>query len=304
MKNRINIILFSVLFSILIWGSVTLSDQFYSSMDFSIKVVDLPSGYSCGVINPDKISVKLKAKGWQLITLALGSQNEYIVSANKDSGIISLDPFNEINENNWVSAGVSISEIIPRKISFNVEKNKFKRLKIEAVTDITFSNEYGLATPIRIYPDSVLVSGPSSVIDNITSIKTKVVKFSSLDNKIKIITELEEPIGFELEHSKAELTIDVQRIVEKTFDNIKVKINGMPDDRDVVLIPNTIDCSLRGGINILGKINQNEINASIEYSQIVYDTLGSVQPSIVIPQNTQLLFTKPVRLNYIIKKFE
>jgi YbbR domain-containing protein len=273
-------------------------------MDFIIKVIDQPTGYSSGIINPDKISIKLKAKGWQLITMALGSQTEYIVSANKDSGIISLDPFNEINENNWLSAGVSITEIIPRQISFKVEKNKFKRLKVEAETDLSFSNEYGLATPIRIYPDSVLVAGPSSVLDNITSIKTKVVKLSSLDSKIKIITELEEPKGFELEQNKAELTIDVQRIVEKTFENIKIQINGMPNDRDVVLIPNTINCGLRGGINILGKINHNEISASIEYGQIVYDTLGSVQPNIVIPKNTQLLFTKPVRLNYIIKKFE
>jgi YbbR domain-containing protein len=273
-------------------------------MDFRIKVVNQPSGYSCGVINPDKISVKLKAKGWQLITMALGSQTEYIVSADKDSGIISLDPFNEINENNWLSAGVTITEINPRQISFKVEKNKFKRLKIEAATDLSFSNEYGLATPIRIYPDSVLVAGPSSVLDNITSIKTKVVKLSSLDSKIKIITELEEPKGFELEQKKAELTIDVQRIVERTFDNIKIQINGMPNDRNVVLIPNTIDCSLRGGINIIGKINPNEISATIEYGEIVYDTLGSVQPKIVIPQNTQVVFTKPVRLNYIIKKFE
>jgi YbbR domain-containing protein len=273
-------------------------------MDFRIKVVDQPTGYSCGIINPDKISVKLKAKGWQFITLFLGSQTEYIVSADKDSGLITLDPFSEINENNWLSAGVTITEINPRQISFKVEKNKFKRLKIEAETDLSFSNEYGLATPIRIYPDSVLVSGPSSVLDNIASIKTKVVKYSSLDSKIKIITDLEEPKGFELEQNKAELTIDVQRIVEKTFDNIKIQINGMPNDRNVVLIPNSVDCSLRGGINIIGKINPNEINATIEYGEIVYDTLGSVQPKIVIPKNTQLVFTKPVRLNYIIKKFE
>ena len=43
---------------------------------------------------------------------------------------------------------------------------------------------------------------------------------------------------------------------------------------------------------------------TIDYREIVYDTLGSVQPKIVIPQNTELVFTKPVRLNYIIKEFE
>jgi len=273
-------------------------------MDFTVKVVNQPSGYSCGVIDPNKISVKLKAKGWQLFTLVLGSQTEYLVSADNDSGQITVDPFSEIDENYWLSKGLSITEISPRQISFNVEKIKVKRLKIEAETDISFSDGYGLATPINIYPDSLLVSGPTSVLDNITTIKTKVLKFSSLDNKIKIIADIEEPKGFQLENNKAELTFDIQRIVEKTFEDIKINIEGMPNDRDIVLIPNTIHCNLRGGINILGKINPNEISASIDYREIVYDTLGSVQPKIVIPKNTQLIFIKPARLNYIIKKFK
>jgi YbbR domain-containing protein len=303
-KSKINIIILSVLFSILIWGSVTLSDDFFTSMDFNIKVVNQPSGYTCGIINPEKISLKLKAKGWQLLSLYLGSKSEYSVSADNDSGLIKLDPINEINENTWLNAGLSITEISPRQISFNVEKIKFKKIKIEAQTDLTFGEEFGLATPIKIYPDSVLVAGPSSVLDKTSTIKTKLVKLTSLDSKLNMIADLEEPTGFKLEQNKAELTFDVQRIVEKTFGNIKVNIEGMPRDRDVVLIPNTIDCSLRGGINILGKINPEEITAAIDYREIVYDTLGSVQPKIALPQNTQLVFIKPVRLNYIIKTFE
>jgi len=303
-KNKIYLIILSVLFSILIWGSVTLSEEFYSTMDFNIKIVNQPSGYTCGIINPEKISVKLKAKGWQLLTLGIGSKQEYSVSADKDSGVITVDPFNEINENSWLISGLSITEISPREISFKVEKLKFKRLKIEAATDISFSDGYGLGTPIKVYPDSVLVAGPSSVLEKISTIKTNLVKLSSLDNKLKLVTNLEEPKGFQLEQENVELTFDIQRIVEKTFENIKVNIVGMPSDRDIVLIPNNISCSLRGGINILGKINPNEISASIDYREIVYDTLGSIQPKIVIPKNTQLIFIKPVRLNYIIKKFQ
>ncbi|RPI65163.1 MAG: hypothetical protein EHM44_01430 [Ignavibacteriales bacterium] len=304
MKNRISIIIFSLLFSILIWGSVTLSEQFFSSMDFKLKIVNQPAGYTTGVLNPEKISIKLKAKGWQLLTLNLTSPKEYYVSADNDSGLIITNPLDDINENSWISAGISVTELNPKQVSFNVEKIKFKRLKIEAETDLTFSDGFGLATPIGVFPDSVLVAGPSGILDKISSIKTKVVQLSSLDNKTKIVTEIEEPIGFQLERNIVELTFDIQRIVEKSFDEVKVIINDVPDDRNVVLIPNTIICSLRGGINILGKINANEISASINYRDIVYDTLGSVQPEIIIPNNTQLVFIKPVRLNYIIKKFE
>lgn len=304
MKSKINIIILSVLFSILIWGSVNLSDDFFTSIDFEVKVVNQPEGYTCGIINPDVVSVKIKAKGWQLLSLYLGSQSEYLVSADNDSGLINVDPINEMDENTWLNAGLAITEITPRQISFKVEKIKFKKLKIEPQTDLTFSEEYGLATPINVYPDSILVAGPSGLLDSINSINTKLISLSSLDSKINMITEIEEPIGFKLEKNITELTFDVQRIIEKTFENIKVKIDGLPKDRDVVLIPNTVNCSLRGGINILGKINSEEIIAAIDYREIVYDTLGSVQPKILLPKNTQLVFIKPVRLNYIIKSFE
>lgn len=304
MKNKINIIVFSVFFSILIWGSVTLSDDFFTSMNFDIKVVNQPTGYTCGIINPESITVKLKAKGWQLLSLNLGSKSEYLISAGNDSGLIKVDPVNEIDENTWLNAGYSITEVTPRQITFSVERVKFKKLKVEALTDLTFSDEYGLATPVRIFPDSILVAGPSTVLDNTNTLKTKMVTLSSLDSKVKIITELDEPTGFKLEQNNAELTFDVQRIVEKSFENIKVDIEGVPKDRDVVLIPNTITCSLRGGINILGKIHSEEIKATIDYREIVYDTLGSVQPKIQLPKNTSLVFIKPLRLNYIIKTFE
>lgn len=288
----------------MIWGSVTLSDQFFSSMDLNVKVVNQPTGYASGDINPGKVSVKLKAKGWQLFSLLLSSQHNYYVSADRDSGKITLDPFNEIDENNWISGGISITEITPRQVSFRVEKLKFKRLKVEANTDVSFSDGFGLATPIRIYPDSVLVAGPTSILDKLTSIKTKVVKLSSLDNRIQIIADIEVPEGFELEQNKVEMNFDIQRIVEESFNNIKVTIIDVPKDRDVVLIPNLISCSLRGGINILGKIDPKEISASLDYKEIVYDTLGSVEPKINIPKHTQLVYIKPARLDYIIKKFE
>ncbi len=269
------------MFSILIWGSVTLSEQFFSSTNLNVKIINQPTGYVCGSINPETISVKLKAKGWQLLSMSLGSEIDFLVSADNDSGIINVDPYNEISENSWFSAGMNIVEINPRVLSFFVEKIKYKKLKVEADADITFSEGYGLASPIKIYPDSVLVAGPASILDKKTSIKSQLVNISSADSKIKIVSDIETLPGFQTLGSKVELTFDVQRIVEKSFKNIKVTIVGIPNDRDVVLIPNIIECSLRGGINILGKITPDQITTSVNYSEIVFDTLGSIQPKFL-----------------------
>lgn len=304
MKNKIIIIIASILFSILIWGSITLSDQFFSSMDMDIKVVNQPTGYSCGFVDPETVSLKIKAKGWQLLSLRLGGENQFLISADNDSGLMSKDPFNQLNENTWISSGINIIEISPRKITYDVEKIKVKKVKIIPEVKLDFSNDYGLATPIKVFPDSVLVAGPKSIMDTLSFVMTNPLELTSLDRPTKVIAEIKEVRGFQFERKSVELNLDVQRIVEKVFTDIKVVINDIPKDRHIVLIPNTLECSLRGGISILGKINSDQITASVFYSQIVYDTTGTIMPRLIIPENTQLVFTKPARLNYIIKKFE
>ncbi len=304
MKNKISVIIFSILFSIIVWGTVTLSEQFFTLERFNLKIVNLPEGYSCGLVKPESLSLKLKAKGWQLISLNLAGSKEFNLSADQDSGRIIVDPFNEINENRWINSGINVLDISPRQVNFLVEKIKFKKVKVEPEVDISFADGYGLATPVKIYPDSVLVSGPSGLLDKMSSIKNKPVEVTSIDHKTSFIAELETPLGFKLERTQVQLTLDVQRIVEKSFDNIKVIIKDIPGDKDIVLIPNVIECNIRGGINILGKISPDQITASIDYRDIVYDTLGSIRPDIQIPVNTNLVYIKPEHLNYIIKKFK
>lgn len=304
MKNKISVIIFSILFSIIVWGTVTLSEQFFTLEHFNLKIVNLPEGYSCGLVKPESLSLKLKAKGWQLISLNLAGSKEFNLSADQDSGRIIVDPFNEINENRWINSGINVLDISPRQVNFLVEKIKFKKVKVEPEVDISFADGYGLATPVKLYPDSVLVSGPSGLLDKMSSIKNKPVEVKSIDHKTSFIAELETPLGFKLERTQVQLILDVQRIVEKSFDNIKVIIKDIPGDKDIVLIPNVIECNIRGGINILGKISPDQITASIEYRDIVYDTLGSIRPEIQIPVNTNLVYIKPEHLNYIIKKFK
>jgi hypothetical protein len=142
------------------------------------------------------------------------------------------------------------------------------------------------------------------VIDNTSSIKTKLVEIKDVDKQEVLVIEFEKNSGFDTDQHYVQLKLNVQRIVEKTIDNIKVVINDIPKDRDVVLIPNNISCSLRGGINILGKIGPGDVTASLDYKDIILDTLESVLPRVTIPKHTQLVFTKPERLKYIIKKFE
>lgn len=303
MRSKIILIVTSLIFAIIIWGSITLSDQFFSSYVFNVKVINTPPGYVCGATVPQKIDVKIRSKGWQLLNLNINPNSEFLVSAGGDSGIINIDAYNQISENGWLGSGVSIIDINPRTITLNVEKVAYKKLKVEPDTELNFQDGFGLATPIKVYPDSILTAGPKSLIEKTNSIKTRLVTKKMLDRKTTLVTELQNVQGFEYQRTKVELRLDVQRIVDDLFDGVRVTVNNIPPDRDVVLIPNIISCNLRGGINIIGKITPDQIKAYINYSDVVLDTVGALKPNIIVPANTKLLFVKPEELRYIIKKF-
>jgi hypothetical protein len=97
--------------------------------------------------------------------------------------------------------------------------------------------------------------------------------------------------------------MDVQKIVEKEVSNVLVEIVNVPYDRNVLLILDRVSIGLRGGINVLGKMNIEKVTAGVKYSDVVMDTIGSIAPEISIPGNTELIYVKPDRLKYIIKKF-
>ena len=113
MNKKINIIIISFIFSILIWVLISLSYEYYSSIKVNLKVTDLPIGYTTGSKLPSNIIIKLKGKGWKLAAESLGSESDFFVSAKFDSGKINLNLYNSLSENRWLANDLEVININP-----------------------------------------------------------------------------------------------------------------------------------------------------------------------------------------------
>ncbi len=303
MKKNLHIIIISFLFSVILWGSISLSNDFYATFDIPVKLTDFPAGYATGTPLPSKISVKLKGKGWKLITVNLTSESEYTVPVGKETGKRTVNLYNYLVENQWLSSDVEVINISPDTLSFYVEKIASKKVKIVPELKLNFKSGYGLATKNTISPESTLVSGPASYVAKLDSIPTERIEYDDLDDQTAEQVPLMKLPGMSYENKNVIVNLNVQKIVDKSFQNIFVKILDVPRDRDVVLLPNRISIGVRAGIDILGRTDTSQFNAYVNYRDVVLDTLGSVVPHIQMPENTTLVFIKPERLRYIIKKF-
>ena len=303
MKKRIPIIILSVLFSIIIWTSVNLSGSFYTTLQLPLRVNSVRDGYGIASNLPETVTVKLKAAGWNLLGLQVRGGLEFLVSTGLETGNIRVNLLNSVPDNKWVPSDVQILDVWPSYINLKIDKLDFKRLPVKPMISIDFKEEFGLAKSVITFPDSVDVEGTRKFLDTLKYVETVPMEFYRIDQSFSAETDIKKMQGISVKPTKINLYFDVQKIVDREIGEIPVVIRNMPHDRSIVLLPDRIDISIRGGINILGKINREEIEAYINYSDIITDTLGSLAPTINVPRNTKVLFRKPDRVKYIIKKF-
>ena len=60
MKKNLHIIILSVIFSAILWISISLSNDYYATVNVPLKLINFPTGYSTASSLPEDISVKLK----------------------------------------------------------------------------------------------------------------------------------------------------------------------------------------------------------------------------------------------------
>jgi hypothetical protein len=302
-KKKIPIIAVAIIFSIILWGTISLSEEYYSNIEIPLKIIDFPNGYTLSSEIPERMTIKVKGAGWKLFSLNVGQDVSYNVSINRDSGYINVNLLDYLTDNRWVISELEVIDLSPGSLSFLVERRTEKKIPVIANLNLDFKAGYGLATDIIMSPDSVIVNGPLSVINSLTELQTKEIVLSSLDKKtVENIGFIDLP-GTNYGTDFVTVTFDIQRIVDKQFDEINVEVLDVPPDRDVVLLPNKVSFGVRGGIDILGKLDKDQFEAFVFYRHVVLDTLGNVTPQVRLPENTNLLYLKPERLRYVIKKF-
>lgn len=303
MSKKLNIFIASMIFSIILWGSISLSDSYYTNIEVKLNLINFPDGYTTGSNIPENIKLRVRGQGWRLVSINVGPETEFRVSVGGDSGKQHISLYNYLESNRWLLSDVDIINIYPDSLSFFVERKITRKLPVVSGLNLDFKAGYDLASEIILLPDSVIVQGPLSYLKSINEIKTEDKSLVSLDSKTITEVNLEKLTGFEYSTNLIEATLDVQRIVDKQFENIPVDVIDSPSGKEVVLLPNKISVNLRGGIEILGKLKEEQLRVYVKYKTLVDDTTGSVVPEIILPKNISLQFTNPNRLRYVIRSF-
>lgn len=311
-KRRFIIFLFFVVLSTAFWFVRSLSEEYESSVNYPVRYINFPDDKVLIGNLPEKLQLRIRAKGFSILRSKLNLNlvplrfNVNSFSLNK----LGADTFYIITETvtDVLSAELGnmvILDIAPDTLFFPFTEMSVKKIAVMPqlnLHDRFFQQQYMLSGKVEVVPDTIIISGPGSIVKNIRHIFTKPLNFNNLSDTVWTDCDLETPQMITLSQQRVQVTIPVDRYTEVEERLTIVPIN-VPDSLHMIAIPGQISVTYRICLSNYRKVVNNPLTPKINYATIregslqrltvfLTDTPGYVSNLKFNPKVTEYLITR------------
>ena len=155
-----------------------------------------------------------------------------------------------------------------------VDKYEEKYVKIIPKLKLDFKNGYQIVGKPLLEPDSIKIGGAPALLNTIKFLTTQEVYINNVNANIVKLVNVTDSLSNIIWKSEVQtkLTVNVELSAEKDFQGVRIQITDIPQDKEVLLIPQNISLQLKGGVNQLSGIDASRISETLNYNKIFADT--------------------------------
>ena len=283
-----------ILAASVLWFAFSMQESYTQVIEFRTQVIDLPGDKALTVLPPSTLKVQVEGEGVQVLRLFY---NPPIVPISATPGELDLFVIASEAVNN-----VSIQSVTPRNARIDIEERVFKRVPIREDIDIQMANGFGMIGDFVISPDSVTISGASSIVDGISEWRTSRRTLGALSDSLDAMIALSDSLGglIQLERTEVRVKANIQEFTEATR-NVEVRSIGLAENQQVRFVPSTVE------IKFLVPLSQYDAALSapdfyvfVPYSDTQRDEQGLVYPMLHSPDGLTIREARidPLGLKY------
>lgn len=304
LKYRYHILVASFILSAILWLSLNLN-QIYEIEKLVPIRININKPYAVSGNIPLNLDVKFRGVGWNLIRLftSLNLEFNYDITARKKDQFIILTK-NYLDNNLGLTQNLSITAVYPETLFVKIDNYEEKYVKLLPKVSINCMEGYQVVGKSSLEPDSIKIGGAMELLGGLNHLYTKEHVFDNINAGIVKNISISDSFSNIMWWSQnvVKLIVNIELTAEKVFQNIEIKVPYIPDDKEVLLIPQTISVQLKGGVNQLAAVDNSKIIATIDYNNILADTTGSLIPKFELPEGCVIISVKPETIQYVIKK--
>lgn len=286
----------SLVIAILLWLIVVMGNSYLQLTVIPFRIINIPDGYVLSEPISDGAEVAFRGKGLDLLGLRGREKRIELDMRNTDvtrTFVMRKDMIRGIPNR----LDVQVERIVgPETVTVSMEPRITRRVPVSRkFIRLEPKEGYIIVGPVKLYPDSVYVTGPKTAVNKIDSVITETETYTHLIRDFEGDLHIVPPAWDDITYSRMDVKFaaDVQRIHERQIYGVPVEVVNIPPSLSAVKAePSVLALTISGGIDLVSKINVDSIRATIDYRKERYRS-QKARAVITIPQDVVSWSSKP-----------
>ena len=295
-SDNLSIKISSLIIALTLWLFVVTGSEYVHVVKIPIRLRNLQQGRILANEIPKFAELRMRGTGRQFL-------NNQLTTAFADMGIMlemgrirfyyefALEPYLKNYPDRLVMPrdfGLELVEIIsPDTVKIKLDSYLEKVVPVRPRVTISTDPGYIQVGKTKTIPSEVTISGPSSLISEISESFTAEINFEARKNSVKETMDLNvsNKSLIKLEPAEVELTANIQSIGERRLEGIEVQVRNVPENLKAIVNPTTVSLDLQGGIAFLSGLIGGDIDATIDYATDWLENKRMYSLKIVVPED-------------------
>ncbi len=315
-KNQKKLMVYGVfvLISTVFWLLSTLSENYTTTVNFPVRFSHLPEKSVLVNELPEKIQLKVEAHGFTLLRYKISRSLVPININVKNFSLLRvpdhptkyflLSRYTQQKVANQLKDDINVIEIQPDSFIFDFTKIVERKIAVKPVVDYNLQRQF-LLKKIKCTPDSIIVSGPQSIMDTLRFIETRTHKLGKLDRSIKRNMQLKNSKQLKTEFKRVTVELEIEKFTQTSF-QLPVEIINAPEEFNIKLFPDEVNVSFMVAISDYEKVKPYHFRLIANYEKASNNLLMNNHKLKVdlkkFPSFVNSINIYPAQLDYLLEK--
>lgn len=311
-NNRPFIFMVCLFIAASLWFINAMEKQYENYVMIPVQFTNFPKNKTLTSTPPSKLRAKIKARGFTLLRYKINTSiypvNFNIKSftnsrfENQTQGELIILPDEYIYQiTDQLDADISILDLYPDTIRFSFDNVIGKKVKVASGIITEFDNQYFMSDSIKFTPQSVTVTGPSSILDTLKYIYTVEVKTGRLNSSYKKNVSLQIHEDLNVSPEKVLVEIPVSQYTEY-IEKVSVTKLNVPEGLNIVTFPGKVELNCIIALNQYKNISPSDFEIGIDYNDIKPDSRQIPVKVLKTPANVRIIKYQPTSVEFIIER--
>ncbi|MFO7922286.1 MAG: hypothetical protein R6U58_01165 [Bacteroidales bacterium] len=269
------VFLFFLVVSAIFWFLSALGRQYTTSIEYPVRYTNFPENMVMVGELPSNLELTVNSHGYTLLRYYISRRLLPIIF---DVNSFSLNRLPDTNTRNFyilssvaanrisgqLGADIEILDIRPDTLFFSFTDMVSRKLPVKPVYDLQFERQFMIKGSIAVEPDTLIVSGPASVIDTMEFVPTRTLRLTGVNEPVRRDLDIPEIDMLDFSENSVSVTIPVEQFTEAGL-KVPVEPLNLPDTLTMKTFPADITVSFMVALTDYDRVNPSQFLAVADY---------------------------------------